>query len=188
MQFRRRDLEAIFDGRCGLAFRRWRRPTVKAGGTLRTAMGLIRIDAIEIIDPDTVTEADARAAGYTDRRAVLAMFASQEGTCYRVRLHAEGPDPREALQDDIPDEAEMREIRQRLARVDARAGTPWTARTLKLIDDHPGVVSTALAETIGLERSAFKDNVRKLKAMGLTVSLEVGYRLSARGHDVLKRL
>ena len=32
-----------------------------------------------------------------------------------------------------------------------------------------------------MDRPAFKLNVRKLKALGLTESLEVGYRLSPRG-------
>ena len=34
----------------------------------------------------------------------------------------------------------------------------------------------------------FKLNVRKLKALGLTESLEVGYRLSPRGKSLLHRL
>ncbi len=74
-----KDLDAIFTGRCTLAFRRWKRPTVKVGGTVRTARGLVGIDAIEPIEPEAVTEDEARAAGYPDRAGVLAMFASQEG-------------------------------------------------------------------------------------------------------------
>jgi hypothetical protein len=42
-----------------------------------------------------------------------------------------------------------------------------------------------LAEAAGQERLAFKTRVRRLKALGLTESLEVGYRLSPRGRAFL---
>jgi hypothetical protein len=38
-----------------------------------------------------------------------------------------------------------------------------------------------LAVELGREREPFKIDVRKLKNLGLTTSLEVGYRLSPRG-------
>ena len=38
-----------------------------------------------------------------------------------------------------------------------------------------------LCRLVGLEMHPFKTNVRKLKTLGLTESLEVGYRLSPRG-------
>ena len=66
-------------------------------------------------------------------------------------------------------------------RLDRAAPTPWTDATLRVIAAHPGVVSTVLAAELGMERAPFKLNVRKLKALGLTESLEVGYRLSPRG-------
>ena len=43
------------------------------------------------------------------------------------------------------------------------------------------MVSTVLADEAGQERLSFKTRVRRLKALGLTESLEVGYRLSPRG-------
>jgi biotin operon repressor len=45
-----------------------------------------------------------------------------------------------------------------------------------------------LAAGLGRERAAFKADVRKLKELGLTESLEVGYRLSPRGRALLGRL
>lgn len=39
-----------------------------------------------------------------------------------------------------------------------------------------------------MEQRPFKANVRKLKELGLTESLEVGYRLSARGRALLDAL
>ena len=45
-----------------------------------------------------------------------------------------------------------------------------------------------LAALIGWESAPFKTNVRKLKQLGLTQSLEVGYRLTKRGQSVLEKL
>jgi hypothetical protein len=44
-----------------------------------------------------------------------------------------------------------------------------------------------LADACGRERLDFKLDVRKLKALGLTESLSVGYRLSPRGAAYLAR-
>jgi hypothetical protein len=43
-----------------------------------------------------------------------------------------------------------------------------------------------LAEEMAMPRPEFKTNVRKLKNLGLTESLDVGYRLSPRGQRVLE--
>ncbi|MDC9822505.1 hypothetical protein PRN20_02065 [Devosia sp. ZB163] len=188
MLFRKTDLEAIFAGERTLAFRRWKKPTVKVGGTVRTQLGLVGIDAIEAIEPGSVTEDEARAAGYRDRAGVIAMFEGQEGTCYRIRLHPEGTDPHDALRESLPDAAEIERLSQKLAKLDKSAGAAWTKQALKLIAERPGIVSTSLAEAAGIERMQFKDNVRKLKALGLTISLDVGYRLSPRGEALIATL
>lgn len=46
MLFKKAFLEKIRDGRVTLAFRRWRRPTVKSGGTLLTAVGELPIVSV----------------------------------------------------------------------------------------------------------------------------------------------
>ncbi len=58
---------------------------------------------------------------------------------------------------------------------------------LALIERHPETKAAELAEQIGREPPAFKRDVRKLKELGLTESLERGYRLSPRGRAVLGR-
>ena len=58
---------------------------------------------------------------------------------------------------------------------------------LRLIAERPAVRAGDLAESLGRERLAFKADVRKLKALGLTESLGVGYRLSPRGEAWLER-
>jgi DNA-binding MarR family transcriptional regulator len=98
-----------------------------------------------------------------------------------------GPDPRVALRQrvDIP-AAERAELDRRLGRLDAasRHG-PWTARVLRLIADRPAVRAADLAAELGRDKATFKADVRKLKELGLTESLEVGYRLSPRGRTYL---
>ena len=43
-----------------------------------------------------------------------------------------------------------------------------------------------LAASFGLEKRVFKPRVRRLKELGLTISLSPGYRLSPRGEALLK--
>ena len=74
----------------------------------------------------------------------------------------------------------------KLDRMDARsAHGAWTCRVLALIREHPATVSTELARCLDRPRAQFKADVRKLKALGLTESLEVGYRLTPLGEQVL---
>ena len=46
MLLTRATLEAIAADTVTLAFRRWRRPTVRTGGTLTTAVGMLSIDDV----------------------------------------------------------------------------------------------------------------------------------------------
>lgn len=66
MLLKREVLEAIKRGEITLQFRRWSRPTVKPGGTLKTKVGLLQIGHMDEMSPDDVTEQDARAAGFAD--------------------------------------------------------------------------------------------------------------------------
>jgi len=186
MVFRQEVLRRIAEGDVTLAFRRWRRPTVKAGGTLRTRVGVLAIVSVEPVDEDQVTDAEARRAGAADRGALLAGLRT-EGRLYRVEFRLAGPDPRIALRErsDISPE-ERAEVDARLARLDAasRHG-PWTAAVLGLIAERPGTRAPDLAASLGRETAPFKADVRKLKELGLTESLEVGYRLSPRGRAYL---
>jgi predicted transcriptional regulator len=59
---------------------------------------------------------------------------------------------------------------------------------LKLIREWPARRAPELAEMAGMETTPFKRNIRKLKELGLTESLEVGYRISPRGQAVVKKL
>ncbi len=60
------DLERIKRGEITVVFRRWNRPTVKDGGTLKTRLGQLRIGHVVDMHPDDVNDTDARAAGFAD--------------------------------------------------------------------------------------------------------------------------
>jgi len=181
----------LADGSVTLAFRRWRRLAAKAGGRQRTPVGELAIDAVVAVELDDVTEADARRAGYVDRAELLAELARHpEGTLYRIELHLRGADPRIALrqQAELTDD-DWQAVAARLGRLDrASRHGPWTATVLRLIAARPAVRAGDLAASLGREMAPFKVDVRKLKEMGLTESLDVGYRLSPRGRAVLDRL
>jgi len=77
-------LEAIKRGEITLQFRRWSRPTVKPGGTLKTRVGLLRIGRVEQMSPGDVTAADARAAGFADLPAFHKWLATmKEGPIFQ---------------------------------------------------------------------------------------------------------
>ncbi len=193
MQIPQRFHAGLADGSITLAFRRWRKPAARAGGRQRTPVGELAIDAVDPVKIEDVTEADARAAGYRDRAELLgelARYGHQDGTTYRIALHLAGPDPRVALREraEITDD-EWEAIGTRLARLDRSSHHgPWTTTVLRLISERPAVRAPDLAASLGRETQPFKTDVRKLKEMGLTESLEVGYRLSPRGRTVLARL
>ena len=86
-------------------------------------------------------------------------------------------------------EDDLAGIRARLMRLDrASSHGPWTEAVLRMIAAHPAVRAADLAASLGREAQPFKTDVRKLKRLGLTESLDVGYRLSLRGRVVLERL
>lgn len=66
MLLKREVLEAIQRGEISLQFRRWTRPTVKPGGTLKTKLGILYIGRVDEMDPNDVGETDARRAGFSD--------------------------------------------------------------------------------------------------------------------------
>lgn len=188
MLIKRAFLDGIASGDITLAFRRWTRPTVRAGGTLKTAVGMLAIESVERVPVEAITEAEARRAGYPSRDALMAeLHARDQGEIHRIELRLAGPDPRVALREraDLSGE-ELAALRKRLDRLDAASPAgPWTLAVLRLIGRNPGVRAGDLAPQVGQERLPFKVNVRKLKGLGLTESLETGYRLSPRGRAFL---
>jgi hypothetical protein len=189
MLFRQTILDGLRRGTVTVAFRRWHRPSVRAGGTLLTPVGQLSIASVSPVALLQISEADALRAGYESLSSLLAELRKvADGAFYRIEFGALQPDPRRALRESLPREDEERDaVAERLRRLDARSHEgPWTLRTLEVIRSHPGVRAGTLSGLLGQEKEAFKLNVRKLKGLGLTESLEIGYRLSPRGAHFLR--
>jgi len=204
MLFRDSQVEAIARGEVTMTVRAWRRPQATAGHRyrLRGAQG-IEVTAVDRVPPARVTEDDARRSGFASRAALLADLArgraragadapAADAELYRVafRYVPELPDERARLaRDDAMGDGDFEALRGRLAAADARAGgDAWTLATLRTIAEHPGTRAANLAAGSGMETQPFKARVRRLKTLGLTHSLEVGYELSPRGRAFLARL
>jgi len=187
MLIRRAILERIRSGEVTLAFRRWRRATVKTGGTLKTAIGVLAIKRVEQTTERAITNVQARQAGYDDKAALVAELCSREGDVYKITLAYAGADPRIKLREsDLLDDAELTELRERLARMDARSSTgAWTLRVLWAIERNPKLPAGELAQNTGFDKEWLKTNVRKLKNLGLTISHNPGYSISPRGLALL---
>lgn len=184
-------LDQIVAGDVDTLFRRQKRPTVKAGGTLRTKIGMLDIVRVDRIELDDITARDAKRAGFASvDDAVAALVEKPDGDVYRVRVRVGGVDPRIALREEAQLSAtDMAEVRTRLERLDDRSPRgPWTTQFLTMIADRPHTRAPDLATSIDWETKPFKDNVRKLKGLGLTISHSPGYELSPRGKAVLAGL
>lgn len=192
MLFLKRFWEPIAKGEVTVTFRRWKGQQVLAGRRYRTAAGIIKIESVSTWTEETITDADARRAGHADARSLLADLPVRPGLpLYRIEFHVvEDPDPREELAasaDLTP--ADIVEITQRLQRLDrASPRGPWTVPVLEMIESHPGTRAPDLAAHFQREIQPFKTDVRKLKNLGLTLSLKVGYRLSPRGEAYLSTI
>jgi hypothetical protein len=176
----------LADGSITLTFRTWTRPQARAGGRYRVGGMLLEATAVDLVARATITDEDARRAGEASSAAILRRLGDVDEV-WRVELRYLGRDDRiERREDDALADDELAAITARLQRLDR--GHPWTRATLRLIQRYPGIVSTKLAQHAGMDRPAFKLNVRKLKELGLTESLDIGYRLSPRGEAVVRAL
>jgi hypothetical protein len=187
MMIRPAELAAIKAGTIDLAFRRWAKPRVVVGTRMRTGVGLIEVTSVEQVSVARLRAEDARRAGAPSLAALKqALAARPEDPAWRIGVAYAGPDPREALRAAVPDAEEIAAINARLDRLDAASSYgAWTRETLDLIDLHPTVRAPDLAARVGRKTADFKKDVRKLKELGLTESLAIGYLLSPRGEAVV---
>ena len=178
-------LEGIRQGKISLAYRKWKTAAVKSGSELRTAVGVLHIHKVDKIQADQINDHDARQAGYKDAVTLLTELDKRDGQLFRIRLSYQSEDPRIALRtnDELPPE-EMEKVFQRLKSMDRK--TPWTAKVLQTIAGHPEVRAADIAHMTGFEKEWLKIHIRRLKDLGLTESLDTGYRISPRGKIVLK--
>jgi hypothetical protein len=192
VRFEQRLRDGIHSGAIVLAFRRWKRTQVVPGHRYRTGIDMVEVDSVEVVELSSVDTAQARQAGYGSIGDLMADLRGDPALpVYRIRLRRiDAPDPRDELARSASlTAADVAAIKAGLARMDRSSSRgPWTGAVLALIADRPGIVSTVLAEALGWERQDFKLHVRRLKELGLTLSLDIGYRLSPRGESYLKYL
>jgi hypothetical protein len=190
VQFEAKYAKGIAEGSQTLTFRRWKTPQAIAGNTYRTAAGRIEVTSVQVVAPESITDAEARLAGHANAAALVAdLRGTPDLPVYRVGIQpAKGPDPRDQLAASGALSADERDaLTAKLARLDrASPSGPWTGATLALIASNRAVRAGDLAPQLGQELLAFKLNVRKLKNLGLTISLGTGYRLSPRGEAYLR--
>ncbi|MGW6421623.1 hypothetical protein ACWF82_03015 [Nocardia sp. NPDC055053] len=178
-------------GEVSTVFRRWSVPRVRAGGTLHTSAGIVEIVRVDRIEQHEISDADARRAGERDAEAVTAALRGPaQDPVFRIEVRFVGPDERVALRSHADlSPLDIAEISAALARLDkaSRRG-PWTGAVLAAVAAHPGRRAAELAELLGRDKDSLKLDVRKLKNLGLTHSLEIGYEISPRGAAYLRAI
>ncbi len=189
MLIRQVHLEGIKEGSVSRAFRRWRKPAVRAGSIIKTSVGLVNILEVNEINEADLTKEDAFAAGFSTLESLLKTLRGKAGDpLFSITLSYHAPDPRIRLRESVdiePDELSV--IKNALLRLDqfSKSG-PWTQKVLVAILQHPGLRAADLALLVSKEKEWLKLHVRKLKNLGLTISLEPGYEISPRGKEVIK--
>ena len=176
MLFERRLQAGLTDGTITVALRRWKRPQALPGRRYRSPVGMVAVTDVQVVD--VIDDATAHAAGFESVEAALADLPG-DGPITVLTMHLAGePDPRDELSNDTHI-ADVEELRRQVERYRPH---------LDLITEHPGRRAPDLAAMLGMETQDFKRQVRRLKELGLTHSLRVGYRLSPRGEAFRKLL
>ena len=189
MLFKKNTLDGIKSGEIHLAFRKWKRPTIKKDGTILTRVGQLRIVDVKRIEMDQISKADLLNAGIEHEDSWRRRLERTEGDLYRIELAWAGEDPRIELRNQPLSSEDFDALCLKLNKIDKRSTKgPWTFRILELIKKHPGRLAQLLADEMGVEKKWLKPNIRKLKAIGLTISLDVGYKLSVRGESLVDQL
>lgn len=189
MLLNRATAQGIADGSITVVLRRWDSPRARVGGTQRTQVGTIHIDdVVEKPGRYRVSAAEARAAGYPDAKTAQADLDRRPAAhTYVITVSFVAPDERPDLAaDDTLTADDVAAIAGRLDRWDAAAETAWTRDYLRTIGENEAVRAPDLAAGFGMDVPRFKRRVRQLKGLGLTISLDVGYRLSPRGRAFLR--
>ena len=111
----------IADGSVTLAFRRWDRPRMRPGSTQRTSAGVVRVETVDEVTLEELTEDDAARDGVRSLAHLHRLLDRRDGAhVYRMEVSLAGADPRVALrtQTELSPE-DRRTLDARLDRMDA---------------------------------------------------------------------
>jgi hypothetical protein len=191
MLFQRRFHERIRSGEIRCTVRIWQRPHVKVGGRYALGTGAIVVDEIHETRVEDITATLARRCGFPSLVDLLKTAKHGLGErVFVIDFHYDGETsarPRPKI--GTVSAEELAELVPRLDAMDRRSKIgAWTLGTLRAIEARPGVLAAKLARSLGRPRDDFKRDVRKLKTLGLTFSLEIGYRLTPKGAALLAGL
>jgi hypothetical protein len=185
MQFTKDFKAGIRTGAVTRSYRAWKKPQAKVGGRYNLHPdGVIEVTAISRVSPAQITDQEAVAAGFADA-AALRRFLGTRAKVVLVEFDylGAGLTGQPARERVVSTELDI--LLGKLTKMDARSTAPWTSDVLAAIARNPGRRAGDLAPSFDWDTPTFKRQVRKLKALGLTRSLEVGYELSERGEQVL---
>jgi hypothetical protein len=190
MLFKEKHLNGIKSGKISLAFRRWKKASVLKGSLQKTAIGLVRVDDICVVKEKEISEKDAAQAGFSNKEELLNSLVSDDtAKIFRINLSYYGDDPRIELREQTElSDADFLKLQNKVERLDQFGSHgPWTEKVLLAIKKNPKVRAIEIARLTNFEKDWLKINIRKLKNLGLTISHEIGYEVSARGNMFLEK-
>ncbi len=190
MLFKQDHLHGIKSGNISLAFRRWKKATVKKGTLLKTSIGLIEIVDITTINEIEITNKDVQKSGFESINQLLnSLRQNDKGKIYKIEVRFHSPDPRIELREQNLTEEKFFELKEKLARFDkfSKKGH-WTEMILQIIKDNPYLHAIGISKLTGFDKEWLKLHIRKLKNSGLTISHKVGYELSPLGRQFVEKL
>lgn len=191
MLFKQKHLDGIKEGKVSLAFRKWKSTPLKKGSLLKTSVGIVEITDIAIINQPHINEIDAQKAGFINLESLLkSIYSEDAGKIYKIHVRflkedkASKPKEKSSLS-----QGEIDMLKAKLLQMDkyARHGF-WTKDILTSIKDNPKLSLTQLSEKTGKTKEWLNLNIRKLKNLGLTVSLDPGFDLSPTGKLLMEQL
>ena len=164
---------------------------MKVGGRYALAGGAIVVDKIHETRLDDITAALARRCGFASLVDLLKTAKHGAGErVFVIDFHYDGKASAR------PEARRPARSRQRSSRSSCSGSKRWTGarrsahgrwRRCARSKRAPAVLAAKLARSLGRPRDEFKRDVRKLKNLGLTFSLEIGYRLTPKGEALLAR-
>ena len=191
MIFKLSHLEGIKAGKITLAFRKWKKPTVRKGSLIKTEIAVVEIVDVCEAQLHDISNSYAVNAGFDIlKNLIKAIDSVQDGTLYKIKVRYYSEDPRIALREHtaVP-EHDFQLLKKKLERLDNHSTMgPWTLTVLKAIGDNPKLRAADLAKKLDMQKDELKINIRKLKNLGITISHEVGYTISPLGEFFLRKI
>lgn len=193
VSFRYQDRGRVVAGEITVTFRLWKSGKVKAGKAYSTSIGTLQVESVDVLPAGLISKRDVRPSGCESITAIWELAGEHTNTVvtpetllYRVQFCYLGEADHAQR---TPPTTDLAQLAARLEKMDrlSRRG-PWTLAMLRLIASAPQVPARRLAAELGWETLDFKAHVRRLKALGLTISHDVGYELSDLGRSYVDSL